>query len=57
LISKEIGTLENDMMELEESLSEWKSMPSEALSYVSKSRIPLPVASSPSSLILKIDDF
>ncbi|KAN0118089.1 hypothetical protein V8E52_005676 [Russula decolorans] len=27
-ISKEIGTLENDMMELKESLSEWKSMPS-----------------------------
>ena len=27
-ISKEIGTLENDMIELKESLSEWKSMPS-----------------------------
>jgi hypothetical protein len=27
-ISKEIGTLENEMMELKESLSEWKSMPS-----------------------------
>ncbi len=27
-ITKEIGTLENDMMELKESLSEWKSMPS-----------------------------
>lgn len=27
-ISKEIGTLENDMLELKESLSEWKSMPS-----------------------------
>ena len=27
-ISKEIGTLENDLMELKESLSEWKSMPS-----------------------------
>ncbi|KAF8531522.1 Cullin repeat-like-containing domain protein [Gautieria morchelliformis] len=27
-ISKEISTLENDMMELKESLSEWKSMPS-----------------------------
>ena len=27
-ISKEIGTLENDMTELKESLSEWKSMPS-----------------------------
>lgn len=28
LISKEISTLENDMLELKESLSEWKSMPS-----------------------------
>jgi len=28
IISKEIGTLENEMMELKESLSEWKSMPS-----------------------------
>lgn len=27
-ISKEISTLENDMLELKESLSEWKSMPS-----------------------------
>ena len=27
-ISKEIGTLENEMMELKESLSEWKGMPS-----------------------------
>jgi hypothetical protein len=27
-ISKEIGTLENELMELKESLSEWKSMPS-----------------------------
>jgi len=27
-ISKEIGTLENEMMELRESLSEWKGMPS-----------------------------
>jgi hypothetical protein len=27
LISKEISTLENDMMELKESLSEWKNMP------------------------------
>ncbi|KAI0299949.1 hypothetical protein BC826DRAFT_994353 [Russula brevipes] len=27
-ISKEIGALENEMMELKESLSEWKSMPS-----------------------------
>ena len=27
-ISKEIGTLENEMLELKESLSEWKSMPS-----------------------------
>jgi hypothetical protein len=27
-ISKEIGTLENEMMELKESLAEWKSMPS-----------------------------
>ena len=27
-ISKEIGTLENDLLELKESLSEWKSMPS-----------------------------
>lgn len=28
MISKEISTLENDMLELKESLSEWKSMPS-----------------------------
>lgn len=28
LISKEISTLENDMLELKEGLSEWKSMPS-----------------------------
>ncbi|KAG8879593.1 exocyst complex component exo84 [Tulasnella sp. 331] len=28
LISKEISTLENDMLELKESLSEWKNMPS-----------------------------
>lgn len=28
LISKEVSTLENDMLELKESLSEWKSMPS-----------------------------
>jgi hypothetical protein len=28
IISKEIETLENEMMELKESLSEWKSMPS-----------------------------
>ena len=27
LISKEISTLENDMLELKQSLSEWKSMP------------------------------
>ena len=27
-ISKEISTLENDMLELKGSLSEWKSMPS-----------------------------
>jgi len=26
-ISKEIGTLENEMLELKESLAEWKSMP------------------------------
>ena len=28
MISKEVSTLENDMLELKESLSEWKSMPS-----------------------------
>jgi hypothetical protein len=28
LISKEISTLENEMLELKESLAEWKSMPS-----------------------------
>lgn len=28
VISKEISTLENDMLELKESLAEWKSMPS-----------------------------
>lgn len=28
LISKEISTLENELLELKESLSEWKSMPS-----------------------------
>jgi hypothetical protein len=28
LISKEIGVLENEMLELKESLAEWKSMPS-----------------------------
>ena len=28
MISKEISTLENDMLELKASLSEWKSMPS-----------------------------
>jgi len=27
-ISKEISTLENEMLELKESLAEWKSMPS-----------------------------
>jgi hypothetical protein len=53
-ISKDIGTLENDMVELKESLSEWKSMP---LSYTSKSRLPSPVESSPSSLTLKFDIF
>lgn len=28
MISKEVSTLENDMLELKESLNEWKSMPS-----------------------------
>lgn len=28
MTSKEISTLENDMLELKESLAEWKSMPS-----------------------------
>jgi len=28
LISKEISTLENEMLELKESFAEWKSMPS-----------------------------
>ena len=28
MISKEIGSLENEMLELKESLAEWKSMPS-----------------------------
>ena len=27
-VSKEIGTLEHEMLELKDSLSEWKSMPS-----------------------------
>ena len=28
MISKEVTTLENDMLELKESITEWKSMPS-----------------------------
>ncbi len=28
MISKEVSTLENDMLDLKQSLSEWKSMPS-----------------------------